>query len=73
MAIRFNPSSGGDDRIADLDLKLMQTVSEHLEIPEQHCKAGARLPSAEFQRYAMTLKELGETMECLGIAFPAHR
>merc|ERR1711920_918985 len=33
---------GGEDRIADFDLKLMQIESEHMEIPEQHYKVVAR-------------------------------
>merc|ERR1712151_1119268 len=38
---------GGDDRIADFDLTLMQIESEHMEIPEQQYKVVAKLPSAE--------------------------
>merc|ERR1711948_52250 len=53
---------GGDDRIADFDLKLVQIESEHMEIPEQQYKVVARLPSAEFQRICRDLKEFGETM-----------
>merc|ERR1711860_310072 len=45
------------------DLKLMQIESEHMEIPEQHYKVTARLPSAEFQRICRDLKEFGETMQ----------
>merc|ERR1712032_1099182 len=55
--------SGGDDRIADFDLKLMQIESEHMEIPEQQYKVTARLPSTEFQRICRDLKEFGETMQ----------
>merc|ERR1712079_746371 len=54
---------GGDDRIADFDLKLMQIESEHMEIPEQHYKVIAKLPSSEFQRICRDLKEFGETMQ----------
>jgi len=54
---------GGDDRIADFDLKLMQIESEHMEIPEQQYKVVARLPSAEFQKICRDLKEFGETMQ----------
>jgi len=53
---------GGDDRIADFDLKLMQIESEHMEIPEQQYKVVAKLPSAEFQRICRDLREFGETM-----------
>merc|ERR1711972_230655 len=53
----------GDDRIADFDLKLMQIESEHMEIPEQHYKVTAKLPSSEFQRICRDLKEFGETMQ----------
>merc|ERR1712174_182193 len=60
--VGFQCESGGDDRIADFDLKLMQIESEHMEIPEQHYKVTARLPSAEFQRICRDLKEFGETM-----------
>merc|ERR1712084_179888 len=54
---------GGDDRIADFDLKLMQIESEHMEIPEQQYKVVARLPSSEFQRICRDLREFGETMQ----------
>merc|ERR1712019_15014 len=54
---------GGDDRIADFDLKLMQIESEHMEIPEQQYKVVAKLPSAEFQKICRDLKEFGETMQ----------
>merc|ERR1711866_42169 len=54
---------GGEDRIADFDLKLMQIESEHMEIPEQQYKVVARLPSAEFQKICRDLKEFGETMQ----------
>ena len=54
---------GSDDRIADFDLKLMQIESEHMEIPEQHYKVVARLPSAEFQKICRDLKEFGETIQ----------
>merc|ERR1712241_1632337 len=47
--VGFQCESGSDDRIADFDLKLMQIESEHMEIPEQHYKVTAKLPSAEFQ------------------------
>merc|ERR1711879_685168 len=60
--VNFQCESGGDDRIADFDLKLMQIESEHMEIPEQQYKVTARLPSAEFQRICRDLKEFGETM-----------
>merc|ERR1739838_523068 len=62
-SVGFQCESGGDDRIADFDLKLMQIESEHMEIPEQHYKVTARLPSAEFQRICRDLKEFGETMQ----------
>merc|ERR1711972_358147 len=48
---------------ADFDLKLMQIESEHMEIPEQHYKVSAKLPSAEFQKICRGLKEFGETMQ----------
>merc|ERR1712013_674185 len=48
---------------ADFDLKLMQIESEHMEIPEQHYKVIARLPSSEFQKICRDLKEFGETMQ----------
>merc|ERR1712228_918673 len=54
---------GGDDRLADFDLKLMQIESEHMEIPEQQYKVVAKLPSAEFQKICRDLKEFGETMQ----------
>merc|ERR1712137_1060045 len=54
---------GGDDRIADFDLKLMQIESEHMEIPEQQYKVVVKLPSAEFQKICRDLKEFGETLQ----------
>merc|ERR1719169_331062 len=53
---------GGDDRIPDFDLKLMQIESEHMEIPEQQYKVVAKLPSSEFQKICRDLKEFGETI-----------
>merc|ERR1719267_295680 len=54
---------GQDDRIADFDLKLMQIESEHMEIPEQHYKVVAKMPSSEFQKICKDLKEFGETLQ----------
>jgi len=74
--VSFQCESGDDDRIADFDLKLMQIESEHMEIPEQHYKVSARLPSAEFQKICRDLKEFGETMQVKaskeGITFSVH-
>merc|ERR1711866_29922 len=61
--VSFQCESGEDDRIADFDLKLMQIESEHMEIPEQHYKVSAKLPSSEFQRICRDLREFGETMQ----------
>merc|ERR1711866_15605 len=61
--VNFQCESGEEDRIADFDLRLMQIESEHMEIPEQHYKVSARLPSAEFQKICRDLKEFGETMQ----------
>merc|ERR1712019_61251 len=55
--------SSEEDRIADFDLKLMQIESEHMELPEQHYKVIAKLPSGEFQKICKDLKEFGETMQ----------
>merc|ERR1711974_375631 len=67
---------GGEDRIADFDLKLMQIESEHMEIPEQQYKVVAKLPSAEFLKICRDLKEFGETMQVKatkdGITFSVH-
>lgn len=57
---------GSDDRLADFDLKLMTIESEHMEIPEQHYKVVARIPSAEFQKICRDLKEFGETIQISG-------
>jgi proliferating cell nuclear antigen len=61
--VNFQCESSEEDRIADFDLKLMQIESEHMEIPEQHYKVIAKLPSAEFQKICRDLKEFGETMQ----------
>merc|ERR1712130_693154 len=61
--LNFQCESSDDDRISDFDLKLMQIESEHMEIPEQHYKVVARLPSSEFQKICKDLKEFGETIQ----------
>merc|ERR1712050_806868 len=61
--VSFQCEAGEDDRIADFDLKLMQIESEHMEIPEQHYKVTAKLPSNEFQKICRDLKEFGETIQ----------
>merc|ERR1712061_542905 len=61
--VNFQCESSEEDRIADFDLKLMQIESEHMEIPEQHYKVVAKLPSGEFQRICRDLEEFGETMQ----------
>jgi proliferating cell nuclear antigen len=61
--VSFQCESSEDDRIADFDLKLMEIESEHMEIPEQHYKVIARMPSSEFQKICRDLKEFGETMQ----------
>merc|ERR1712100_693169 len=61
--VNFQCESGDEDRISDFDLKLMQIEAEHMEIPEQHYKVVARLPSSEFQKICRDLKEFGETMQ----------
>merc|ERR1712244_131002 len=62
-SLNFQCEGIDDDRIADFDLKLMQIESEHMEIPEQHYKVSAKLPSAEFQKICRDLKEFGETIQ----------
>merc|ERR1719155_236028 len=61
--LNFQCEGADDDRIADFDLKLMQIESEHMEVPEQHYKVVAKLPSGEFQKICRDLKEFGETMQ----------
>merc|ERR1712151_1176669 len=61
--ITFQCEGGDQDRISEFDLKLMQIESEHMEIPEQHYKVVAKLPSGEFQKICRDLKEFGETMQ----------
>merc|ERR1711957_263143 len=61
--VGFQCESNDDDRIADFDLKLMQIEAEHMEIPEQHYKVVAKMPSSEFQKICRDLKEFGETMQ----------
>merc|ERR1712151_1142937 len=61
--VTFQCESGEEDRIAEFQLKLMQIESEHMEIPEQHYKVTAKMPSAEFQKICRDLKEFGETMQ----------
>merc|ERR1712137_1200767 len=61
--VNFQCEGGDDDRIADFDLKLMQIESEHMEIPGQHYKVIAKLPSSEFQKICRDLREFGETLQ----------
>merc|ERR1712084_67896 len=61
--VNFQCEGGDQDRISEFDLKLMQIESEHMEIPEQHYKVVAKLPSGEFQKICRDLKEFGETMQ----------
>merc|ERR1711953_208744 len=62
-SVNFQCESGEEDRISEFDLKLMQIESEHMEVPEQHYKVTAKMPSAEFQKICRDLKEFGETMQ----------
>merc|ERR1712007_54886 len=62
-SVSFQCETGDDDRISEFDLKLMQIESEHMEVPEQHYKVTAKMPSAEFQKICRDLKEFGETMQ----------
>merc|ERR1712064_120338 len=59
----FQCESSQEDRITDFNLKLMQIDGERMEIPEQHYKVVAKLPSGEFQKICRDLKEFGETMQ----------
>lgn len=61
--VSFQCEGSEDDRIADFELKLMQIESEHMEIPEQHYKVIAKMPSSEFQKICKDLKEFGETLQ----------
>jgi proliferating cell nuclear antigen len=61
--VSFDCESGEDDRIAVSDWKVMQIESEHMEVPEQHYKVVAKLPSAEFRKICRDLKEPGERMQ----------
>ena len=45
---------------------LITTDQEHMEIPEQHYKVVARIPSGEFQKICRDLKEFGETIQITG-------
>ena len=47
-------------------MKLFQIENEHMEIPEQHYKVVAKLPSSEFQKICRDLKEFGETLHLTG-------
>merc|ERR1712032_475760 len=55
--------AGEEDRISEFDLKLMQIESEHMEVPEQHYRVTAKMPSAEFQKICRDLKGFGEMMQ----------
>merc|ERR1712190_627910 len=62
-SVSFQCETGGEDRISEFDLKLMQIESEHMEIPEQQYRVTAKMPSSEFQKICRDLKEFGETMQ----------
>jgi len=74
--VSFECESGADDRIADFDLKLTQLESQYMDIPEQHYKVMAKLPSAEFLKLCRELREFGETLQIKaskeGIVFSVH-
>merc|ERR1711988_1174796 len=61
--ISFQCENPDDDRIADIDLKLMEIESEQMEIPPQQYVVVARLPSSEFLKLCRDLKEFGETIQ----------
>merc|ERR1711866_41404 len=62
-SVSFQCETGEEDRISEFDLKLMQIESEHMEVPEQHYKVTAKMPSAEFQKICKDLKEFGEALQ----------
>jgi len=50
------------DRITDVDLKLMSIESEHLGIPDQDYSAETSMPSSEYQRIVRDLSSIGDTV-----------
>ena len=50
------------DRISDVDLKLMSIESEHLGIPEQDYSVESSMPSSEYQRIVRDLASIGDTV-----------
>jgi proliferating cell nuclear antigen len=52
--------SSKQERITDVDLKLMSIESEHLGIPDQDYSAEAVIPSNEYQRIVRDLSSIGD-------------
>lgn len=50
------------DRISDVDLKLMSIESEHLGIPDQDYSAKSSMPASEYQRIVRDLASIGDTV-----------
>lgn len=51
------------DRISDVDLKLMSIESEHVGIPEQDSSVSASMPASEYQRIARDLASIGDVVQ----------
>eukprot|EP00955_Chlamydomonas_euryale_P091087 364595-Chlamydomonas_euryale.AAC.12 len=51
------------DRISDVDLKLMSIETDHLGIPHQESSASASMPAAEYQRIARDLASIGDVVQ----------
>lgn len=49
------------DKIADIEMKLMDIDSEHLGIPESEYDAIVRMPSDEFAKICKDLSSIGDT------------
>ncbi|KAJ0967109.1 hypothetical protein J5N97_024026 [Dioscorea zingiberensis] len=60
--LTFMFESPNQDRISDIEMKLMDIKSEHLGIPDAEYEAVIKMPSQEFLRICKDLSNIGDTV-----------
>ncbi|XP_039132674.1 proliferating cell nuclear antigen-like [Dioscorea cayenensis subsp. rotundata] len=60
--LTFMFESPNQDRISDIEMKLMDIKSEHLGIPDAEYEAVVKMPSQEFLRICKDLSNIGDTV-----------
>ena len=77
LIVSFQWGSSDDDCMADFNMQVMQIERDHMEIPEQHTKVFAKLPSVEFQKICQDVNECCVLVQVRtskeGIAFSVQR